>query len=106
MPYKNQLKKHNPFTARAKLKTNKKNWLLIKAKIKSKTAALKTAKEEIAKLLKLTQEHADGINTRLNFLKQEATSNYLDFSDDHKIELAALINNIQALSQLLNKKLS
>jgi hypothetical protein len=77
-----------------------------RVKIKSKTAALKAAKEEIAKLLKLTQEHANGINTRLNFLKQEATNNYLDFSHDHKIELAALINNIQALSQLLNKKLS
>ncbi|MDF5720301.1 MAG: hypothetical protein PUP91_07435 [Rhizonema sp. PD37] len=76
------------------------------AEIKSKTAALKAAKEEIAKLLKLTQAHADGINTRLNFLKLEAPNNYLDFSHDHKIELAALINNIQALSQLLNKKLS
>jgi hypothetical protein len=32
MPYKNQLKKHNPFSARAKLKTNKKNWLLINVK--------------------------------------------------------------------------
>jgi len=76
------------------------------AKIKSKTAALKAYKEKITKLVKLTQEHADSVNTRLNFLKQEATSNYLDFSHDHKIELAALINNIQALSQLLNKKLS
>ncbi|MBE9213231.1 hypothetical protein IQ247_11190 [Plectonema cf. radiosum LEGE 06105] len=76
------------------------------AKIKSKTAVLNAAKEEIAKLFKLTQEHADGVNRQLNFLKQEAPSNYLDFSDNHKIKLAALINNIQALSQLLNKKLS
>lgn len=76
------------------------------AKIKSKTADLKVAKEEISKLLKLTKAHADGVNTRLNFLKQEAPKNYLEFSHDHKIELATLINNIQALSQLLNKKLS
>ncbi|EDX75373.1 hypothetical protein MC7420_1291 [Coleofasciculus chthonoplastes PCC 7420] len=46
------------------------------ATIKAKTATLKAAKEEIAKLLTLTQQHADGVNTRLNFLKIDAPNNY------------------------------
>lgn len=75
-------------------------------KIKAKTATLKAAKEEIAKLLTLTQQHADGVNTRLNFLKIDAPNNYQHFSNQQKLELATLINNIQALSKLLNKKLS
>jgi hypothetical protein len=76
------------------------------ARIKARTATLKAAKEEIAKLLTLTQQHADGVNTRLNFLKIDAPNNYQHFNNEQKIELATLINNIQALSKLLNKKLS
>lgn len=76
------------------------------AKIKAKTASLKAAKEEITKLLTLTQQHADGVNTRLSFLKIDAPNNYQHFSNQQKMELATLINNIQALSKLLNKKLS
>lgn len=75
-------------------------------KIQAKTASLKVAKEEIAKLFTLTQQHADGVNTRLNFLKIDAPNNYQHFSNQQKLELATLINNIQALSKLLNKKLS
>lgn len=75
-------------------------------KIKAKTASLKAAKEEITKLLTLTQQHADGVNTRLNFLKIDAPNNYQHFNNEQKMELATLINNIQALSKLLNKKLS
>jgi hypothetical protein len=54
----------------------------------------------------LTQQHADGVNTRLNFLKIDAPNNYQHFNNEQKMELATLINNIQALSKLLNKKLS
>lgn len=75
-------------------------------KIKAKSFALKAAKEEIKQLLKLTQQHADGVMSRLNYLKIKAPDNYLLFSDDLKMLLAALINNIQALSKLLNKQLS
>lgn len=75
-------------------------------KIKEKTASLKAAKEEIAKLSTLTQQHTDGVITRLNFLKINAPNNYQHFSNQQKLELATLINNIQALSKLLNKKLS
>lgn len=75
-------------------------------KIKAKTSTLKAAKEEIAKLLTLTQQHADGVITRLNFLKIDAPNNYQHFNNEQKMELATLINNIQALSKLLNKKLS
>jgi hypothetical protein len=76
------------------------------ARIKARTATLKAAKEEIAKLLSLTQQHADGVNTRLNFLKIDAPNNYQHFNNEQKMELATVINNIQALSKLLNKKLS
>lgn len=76
------------------------------AKIKSKTAALKAAREEIAKLLALTQKHANGVNTDLNCLQSDAPDNYLHFSAEQKLKLAALINNIQSLSKLLNQKLS
>lgn len=76
------------------------------AKIKSKTAALKTAITEITKLLALTHEHANGVNNDLNYLKSDAPDNYLHFNIEQKQKLAALNNNIQALSKLLNKKLS
>jgi hypothetical protein len=76
------------------------------ARIQAKTATLKAAKEEIAKLLTLTQQHADGVNTRLNFLKIDAPNNYQHFNNEQKMELTTLINNIHALSKLLNKKLS
>jgi hypothetical protein len=75
-------------------------------KIKAKTATLKAVKEEIDKLLTLTQQHADGVISRLNFLKKDAPNNYQHFSNQQKLELATLINNIQALSKLLNKKVS
>jgi len=76
------------------------------AKIKAKTATLKAAKEEIARLLVLTQKHVKGVDAGLNWLKTKAPKNYQHFSTEQKLELATLINNIQSLSQLLNKKLS
>ena len=76
------------------------------AKIRKKTASLRLAKEEIARLMTLTSQHADGVMNRLNFLKREAPNNYQHFSNEHKQELTALINNIQALSKLLNKTLT
>ncbi len=72
-------------------------------KIKSQTAALKAASQEIDKLLSLTQQHASGVQKILNRLLN-SSSNYLYFSQEQKEELAALINSINALSQLLNKK--
>ncbi|MGQ4648457.1 hypothetical protein [Lyngbya aestuarii] len=76
------------------------------AKIKEKTATLKAAREEIAKLLALTQKHVEGVDAGLNFLKTKAPKNYQHFSTEQKLELTTLINNIRSLSQLLNKKLS
>ena len=74
-------------------------------KIKSQTAALKAASQEIDKLLSLTQQHASGVQKILNRLLK-APSNYLYFSQEQKEKLAALINSINVFSQLLNKKAS
>lgn len=88
-------------------------------KIKAKSFALKAAKKEIEQLLKLTQQHTEGVIKGLNFLLNtdsvirgsnfhlhQTPDNYLQFSQEQKDELSALINNIQALSKLLNKQLS
>ena len=67
---------------------------------------LRVAEREIANLSSLTQQHADGVLAQLDFLKRNAPPDYQKFSEVQKQALAALINNIRSLSQLLNKKMS
>ena len=68
------------------------------------TAQLRVANYEVDDLISLTKTHVEGINKILLKFKKSAPNNYLSFSSEEKNEMGALINNIQSLSKLLNKK--
>lgn len=72
-------------------------------KIEKSVGALSTAKVEINKLHRLTKKHSGGVFSQLDLLRKDAPNDYIDFSDTHKEELVALINNIRSLSNLLTK---
>lgn len=76
------------------------------AKVKGETAKLNKIKEEVVKLFNLTKQHAEGVVKSLSFLKEQSPSDYRQFNQEQKKELASLINNIQSLSKLLNRKIS
>lgn len=75
-------------------------------KIQAETSKLKTADLEIDKLTQLTQQHTIGVKEQLKLLLEKAPKDYKQFTKEQKQVLAALINNIQSLSQLLNKKIA
>jgi hypothetical protein len=68
------------------------------------TAQLKAAEHEVNTLISLTRTHVIGVKEILVKLKKSAPNNYHSFNTEEKNALGALINNIRALSQLLNKK--
>jgi len=68
------------------------------------SAQLKAANHEVISLISLTNTHVAGVKEILFKLKNSAPTDYLSFSPEYKNELAALINHIQSLSKLLNKK--
>jgi len=65
---------------------------------------IKLARKEVKSLLTLTKEHSDSARNLLGALKSGAPNDYCDYSESQKGHLIALINNIQSLSALLNKK--
>lgn len=69
-------------------------------------AQLKAAEREVSGLISLTVTHVAGVKEILAKLKNHAPHNYRSFSPEAKNELAALINHIQSLSKLLNKKVA
>jgi hypothetical protein len=69
--------------------------------IEKKAAALKSANVEIGKLHSLTELHSTGAMNQLDHLKKQAPADYTSFAQGQKLELGALINNIQSLSKLL-----
>jgi uncharacterized protein YaaW (UPF0174 family) len=68
------------------------------------TAQLRAADHEVNGLISLTKTHVTGVKEILFKLKNSAPTDYLSFTPGDKNELAALINHIQSLSKLLNKK--
>ncbi|CAZ87628.1 conserved membrane hypothetical protein [Thiomonas arsenitoxydans] len=66
---------------------------------------LKLAIREILQLLDLTREHVQGMNKLFSDLSVNAPKSYAEFDAKQKQTLAALINHVQSLSALLNKKL-
>lgn len=67
-------------------------------------ASLKAANKEIRHLIGLTETHRSGVLELLLWLTSNAPSDYQAFSPEAKDKLGALINHIQSLSKLLNKK--
>jgi len=68
--------------------------------------ALRTAKSEVSKLASLTSEHASGARDQLQWLQTNAPGNYRRFSEDAKMRLGALVNNIQSMTKLLNTQVA
>jgi hypothetical protein len=75
-------------------------------KIEGKTKALKAAQREIKGLMEATRTHAAGIGEQLAWLVGSTPADYRLFSEEQRHHLGALINNVQSLSALLNKKVS
>lgn len=68
------------------------------------TAQLKAAEREVNGLISLTKNHVTGVKQILSKLKNHAPHDYRSFSPEARNELTALLNHIQSLSKLLNKK--
>lgn len=71
--------------------------------IRKKRGQLETALEETRRLVELTEKHANSVQHRLRYLRDNTPDDYSEFSDAEKERLGALINNVQALSELLNR---
>jgi hypothetical protein len=74
--------------------------------IEAEIRSLKHAAVEITKLLDLTTQHTDGMKSLLKSLKHDAPRDYRKFSSQQKSQIGALVNHVQTLSHLLNKKIS
>lgn len=73
--------------------------------LRTHIAALDAADLEIAELIKLTNEHTDGICKFLQTLSGSGIQDYNDFSKQQKEMAGALVNHVLSLSALLNKKI-
>lgn len=58
-------------------------------------------RDQIREIGALTREHADGANAQLAHLRDMAPTTYALFDDAQKKELAAFINSVRALGELL-----
>jgi hypothetical protein len=74
--------------------------------IEAEIRSLKHAGVEITKLLELTREHANGMQSLLKALKRNSPNSYRKFTDKQKEQIGALVNHVQVLSELLNKKIA
>ena len=74
-------------------------------KVEGHIRSLKRARRQIKDVSSLTRKHANGSTRQLRNLRQRGPRSYRAFNSDQKQELAALINNIQSLSKLLNRRI-
>lgn len=74
-------------------------------KYKSESAILKGVKAEVSEVYRLTIEHSNGIKGQLEYSIKNIPKDFKLFSETDAQEMAALINNINALSKLLNKRI-
>lgn len=75
-------------------------------KVEVKIRSLETANREIEGLGQRTKEHSEGCLAGLNWLTNRAPKNYRQFNLEQKEGLAALINHIRSLSQLLKAEVA
>ncbi len=74
--------------------------------VEAEIRSLKHANVEITKLLALTREHVNGMQSLLKTLKHSAPDSYRKFAEKQKEQIGALVNHVQILSELLNKKIA
>jgi hypothetical protein len=77
-----------------------------RARIETSIRTLSVAVVEIGEILSLTKQHIQGTESILLSIQAVAPSDYNEYSDAQKQMLGALINHIQSLTKLMNKKVS
>ena len=77
----------------------------VRIQIETEIAWMTAANVEVEGLERLTRENIENCLTELRLLKRHAPENYEDFDDEQKARLAALINGLQALIELLRRRL-
>ncbi len=77
-----------------------------RARIETSVKSLSVAIVEIGEILNLTRQHLKGTENTLLSLQTNAPRDYHDYSNAQKQTLGALINHIQSLTKLMNKKVS
>ena len=75
-------------------------------KVEAEVRSLQTANREVEGLHRSTKIHVEGCLTELGRLKGYAGGDYQCFSEGQKQRLAALINHIRSLSELLTKEVA
>ena len=75
-------------------------------KIGAEIRALQSARHEIDGLHRRTSNHSAGCRTALAWLRSSAPNDYRAFNDEQKERLAALINHIRSLGELLRAEVT
>lgn len=74
-------------------------------RLRSKTTELRVIERSVQAMFALTSEHYSGTEHIIHELETDAPTDYCQFSHHQKEQLGALINHINALSKLINKKI-
>ncbi|MFB5746786.1 hypothetical protein ACE38U_18105 [Cedecea sp. S5-13] len=73
--------------------------------VRAKTSELRVMERGAQELKMLTSEHYHGTESIVDVLEKTAPQDYCQFNTHQKDQLGALINHINALSKLINKKI-
>lgn len=74
--------------------------------VEARRAATEAACVEVGEILKLTKTQVNGIRKLLAQVVDGAPSSYNLYDDERKLKLAAVINHVRTLGQLLNRRLA
>ena len=75
-------------------------------RVEAEIRSLGTANREIEGLGQRTKDHSEGCLAGLDWLTNHAPKDYRQFNQEHKERLAALINHIRSLGELLKAKVA
>ena len=73
--------------------------------VRSQTSKLRIVERSAEELKTLTSEHYQGTEGIVDVLEKTAPRDYSQFNAHQKAQLGALVNHINALSKLINKKI-
>ena len=73
-------------------------------RVEAEVRSLQTVNREVEGFQSRTNTHVEGCLTGLSWLKDQAWGDYNRFSETQRQRLAALINHIRSLGELLNKE--
>lgn len=73
--------------------------------VRAKTSEMRVMERGAQELKKLTSEHYQGTESIIDMLEKTAPRDYKKYNQNQKNQLGALINHMNALSKLINKKI-